>query len=183
MINRVFTRVNGSAGWTDQWDVTIADAFKELVECELNFGGRFIELDETHIAIQTKIFSCVDTTTYTGSGDAFDRMTKLCAFYTAVAKYNYDPEGGLGAMVEKVMEVTKGLPLYITSMSDMLIGESTTRAAMGVYLAVECDLDPELIKQQDGKGIYALCRMAVVEGATKEQLIEAAEKIPHVVVA
>jgi hypothetical protein len=133
MIIKHGSRYKGRQHFPDmppRMEQTLEEAFESLTKYELAYGGRVVDASSNTLVIQTRIMSCIDTTTFTGSDEEMAPLLAIALEYERVLTEKrdevfsnaYDRLAGFG---EKV----KGSPLFITHLTPLLVGSGALREA------------------------------------------------------
>jgi len=107
---------NGEIVLLNELDQSVEDAFISLVKNELMFGGRVCESSDEHVTIETPIFSKIDYTTFRGSVEEMRPLLGFCLLWSTEDVTDED--------VDDVLNVTKGIPLYVTTIGPHIVGRN-----------------------------------------------------------
>lgn len=140
---------------------------------EIGYGGRVTVLTATKVVVVTNIMGCVDTTTYEGSEQDMALIVEAAGLSLLThpmadgAPYAYRE-----AAMDRVMSVTKGLPILIKMGADMVLGGLSVRALMVTMLGAYEQI-PTLMAMPT-KTLMSVLELVRIDGCNLEESIELA---------
>lgn len=111
-------------------DQSVGAALCSLLQYELGYGGRVVGVSETKVVVETRILRAVDVVTFEGPESEVLYLLKGFQAYYTLRELTFD-EG-----VNRTLESTKGVPLFVTAfgggMSEVFTGMPLSIVAGGV---------------------------------------------------
>lgn len=103
-------------------------ALYSLAKCELGFGGSVTDVTETKIVCVTRVLDCVDTTSFEGDKESMYLLVEMCLVYMELRSTTERvyPDH----LVDRVMKITRGVPLLVKMGAGMIVGEHLVRLAL-----------------------------------------------------
>lgn len=137
------------------------------VATELAWSCNFTKIEETCVETKTRVMGCIDTTILEGQGDAIGLVYKIALMHGALAelraKMNQDSGRDADSNIlpnelDRVMEMTKGIPLHLEMGAGMILGGPRAKATM---IAMLQPTDKETIDKLHPKSldelVYLVC--------------------------
>lgn len=129
---------------------TPAAALRHLVMYELGYGGDVIDITETSVTVRTNVLDCVDTVTFSGTYAEMHPLVEAAILHLELSKHERVYQD---ALIDRVMHVTKGIPLMVKMCGGIILGSFKAKAICLHLLEVT---DEDLGKQLTGATISDL---------------------------
>lgn len=136
MIHVTNSRVNGGPPHITEQDKPGPRAFTSLVQYELGYGGRAIEVEPARVVVQTRVMDTVDTVTFSGPEDEMRPLYTVAALHSLVLRQQRE------AIVQNAADQSVQLnlsPLLLSMSAGFLTGIPSTKAAVLTFLQVPVD--------------------------------------------
>lgn len=146
----------------------IGKVFARWLDTEVGWGTQVKELTETHLYTQTHVMAAEDNMIFTGTEEEMRPFVKAASLTVFMANRQLKDE--FKNELPLIMEVTKGIPLWIECSAGMVLGRSRVRF---VCLALLCEQYPERLDQYKDLALDDLItatRMYLFENTTHDEL-------------
>lgn len=118
----------------------LSRALDILINVELKYGADITTLEPNEVRVETRVMGDIDHSGWTGDCDDMGVIYRLASFYLwAMTMTQKTPELNK-ALIDRVMEFSKGIPLYLVHGAGMVVGPKWTRMALLAMLAHEKNL-------------------------------------------
>ncbi len=153
--------------------VTIEEAVRILVICEIGFGGRVTHLSRTSVETSTHVIGCLDVTTFTGSEQDMALLVKA----SGISLQFRPPKQGVHLQIDpKVMQdiskITKRNPLiteqYNQIQSSIVLAKCILISMIGEYHSIKKLME---IKLED---LLTAMLMICKDGSNTKEVIDLA---------
>ena len=112
-----------------------------LINAELRFGAKVIVLEPNRVQVKTVVFGSEDVTTWSGECPEVEILYRIAAFYEWAKSVVLGTPEINQAMMDRLMEFSKGLPLLLVHGSGMVLGRKWAHIALLAMLTHEKDLN------------------------------------------
>lgn len=156
-------RVKPEGGeYTDSRTLTVGKGLDILVNCELGFGGKILEVTPTRVVTQTTVMGCVDTSVFEGSVEEMHYLYEIAKNTQAVRDLRQDPDRGKDDGTEgdvRRLEAAIGKGIHTAKIG--------TIAALGVV----CDVMVTKLASVSLKDLIAAVSLIAEGQGTPEEII------------
>lgn len=137
------------------------DALASLAKYELGWGGQVVDVSESFIKVQTRVFHCLDTSIFEGPTVEMKPLFELVYFYT---KASQEFEGAIeDQAVDETGRWPDGIgrvPLFLSMLAPLVIGSNRLKAAAMLACGLRDENDIKAGLNADIKDIVAAFQLA-----------------------
>lgn len=146
-----------------------------MLKHEIGFGGTVQDITDTKVVIKTRVLDCVDVVTYEGNADEM-KLLMEAAYYSAVNNpfSKGIPEQYKNVVLDRVMEATKGNPLFIKLGAGFITGSFTLKATLVTMIGA---VDEETMKKLfkiDTDTLISILTLVRIDNVSIEDALELA---------
>ncbi len=142
------------------------EALNHLLEFELGFGGVITAVSETAVSVRTLVFSCVDTTNFSGSAQEMAPLVDAARLFAVAC--NHD-EQNIDQTVAQLQDTPQGKGMrafYVRHLAPLLIGANRLKIIMMLALGVSDEAAIEAGIKLKMKDLTAALAIFAEGGAT-----------------
>jgi len=146
-----------------------------LLKHEIGFGGTVQDVTDTKVVIKTRVLDCIDVVTYEGSAEEM-KLLMEAAYYSAVNNpFNKGiPEQYKNVVLDRVMEVTKGKPLFIKLGAGFITGSYTLKATLVAMIGADSDEVMTKLFKLDADTLISILTLVRIDNVSIEDALELA---------
>lgn len=149
------------------------DVLANLIRCELGFGGVITTLEPTHIVVETRVMSSLDTITVIGEAEDMRPVYDFCVIFTKVCaeKASQIREGAYCHLKDVLGDQANAF--LVTNLAPLVLGAERLKLAFLMYLGIN---DQEVVDTAMNKGykahdIVAAYQLHLETGATLKEVL------------
>lgn len=118
----------------------LSRALDVLINVELKYGADITTLEPNEVRVETRVMGDMDYSGWTGDCEGMGVLYRVASFYLWAKTISTTTPELNKALIDRVMEFSKGIPLYLVHGAGMVVGPKWSRIALLSMLAHEKDL-------------------------------------------
>jgi len=149
------------------------EAVVHLAKVELGWGGQIVEIDESHIKVQTRVLACIDISIFEGPVEEMKPLFELVYFYLEASQKHSD------LIVDQTVDYTSSLPngvgnrpFFFTMLAPLLMGGNRLKVAVMLACGLKDEVDIKTGLEASIEDLVAAVQLSQQEGSSfREALV------------
>lgn len=147
----------------------LSQALEQLLVYELGCGGQIINLKENEVTIMTRVMNCIDITTFEWDNNENAVVYDVISTSVAVKKLS-ESKPIQDVLIDKVMEITRGIPLRIKLMADVIMSDAPVRATLLQLIGSEAHTGE--LKKLKNADLFAIFDLVYLQKQNIDEVME-----------